>query len=89
MWSVFFIPPKLPYPYRTIDHTASARSPLRGTLAVAVVLSRLLRTLLFEIDARDPATFAAVAALLLFVALAACLAPALRASRMDPVGALR
>jgi putative ABC transport system permease protein len=58
-------------------------------LGAAVVLSRLLRTLLFEIDARDPKTFAGVAALLLLVALGACLAPALRASRLDPVTALR
>ena len=58
-------------------------------LGAAIVLSRLLRTLLFEIDARDPATFAGVAALLLLVATGACLAPALRASRMDPVAALR
>jgi len=71
------------------DGMAVAAVGVAAGLGAAVALSRVLRTLLFEIDARDPATFAGVAALLLLVALAACLAPALRASRMDPVAALR
>jgi putative ABC transport system permease protein len=58
-------------------------------LAGAYALSRLLAALLFGIQPRDPATFAAVAALLATVALAACLVPARRASRVDPIVALR
>jgi putative ABC transport system permease protein len=58
-------------------------------LASAYALSRLLATLLFGIQPRDPLTFSAVAALLSAVALAACLVPARRASRVDPIVALR
>ena len=58
-------------------------------LAGAYALSRLLATLLFGIQPRDPLTFAAVAALLSAVALTACLVPARRASRVDPMEALR
>ena len=58
-------------------------------LAGAYALSRLLATLLFGIQPRDPLTFAAVAALLSAVALTACLVPARRASRIDPIVALR
>ena len=58
-------------------------------LAGAYALSRLLATLLFGIQPRDPVTFAVVAALLSAVALAACLVPARRASRVDPIVALR
>jgi ABC-type lipoprotein release transport system permease subunit len=46
-------------------------------------------TLLFGIQPRDPLTFAAVGALLLAVALAACMVPARRASRVDAIVALR
>jgi putative ABC transport system permease protein len=58
-------------------------------LAGAYALSRLLATLLFGIQPRDPLTFGVVAALLSAVALAACLVPARRASRVDPIVALR
>jgi putative ABC transport system permease protein len=58
-------------------------------LAGAYALSRLLSTLLFGIQPRDPFTFTVVAALLSAVALVACLAPARRASRVDPIVALR
>jgi len=58
-------------------------------LVGAYVLSRVLATLLFEIQPRDSLTFTAVGGLLLLVALTACLAPARRASRVDPIVALR
>jgi hypothetical protein len=58
-------------------------------LASAYGLSRVLSTLLFEIQPRDSVTFATVAALLFVVALTACLVPARRASRVDPIIALR
>ena len=58
-------------------------------LAAALAVTRLLQSFLFGISAYDPATYAAVAVLLVFVALAACLLPARRATRMDPVAALR
>lgn len=51
--------------------------------------SRLLESLLFEVRPSDPATYAAVAALLLAVASLATWAPALRAARTDPVVALK
>ena len=58
-------------------------------LGGAIALTRLLRGQLFGIAATDPVTFAAVALLLSFVAFAATLAPARRASRVDPILALR
>ncbi len=58
-------------------------------LAVSLALTRLMQSLLFGVSPTDPATFAAVAALLLAVALAACWIPARRAARVDPMVALR
>jgi len=55
----------------------------------AVALSRVLGALLYQIEPRDPLTFTGVAVLLSVVALIACLAPAHRASRVDPIVALR
>jgi predicted permease len=57
--------------------------------AAALVVSRLLTSLLFGIKATDPLTFLAVAALLMLVSFAACYIPARRAMRVDPMVALR
>jgi len=57
--------------------------------AGAVAGGRLLQQQLFEIQATDPGTYVAAASLLAAVALIACLVPAWRATRVDPVVALR
>jgi len=59
-----------------------------GVLA-SLALNRLLASQLYAVRATDPATFLIVAALLTGVATLACLLPALRATRVDPVVALR
>jgi putative ABC transport system permease protein len=58
-------------------------------LTGGVLLMQSFRTLLYEVSPTDPLTLAAVALALLVTALAACLVPARRAMRVDPVAALR
>jgi putative ABC transport system permease protein len=82
------------------DRAAILRLILRRGLLLAVLglvlgaagalgLTRLMGSLLFGIDERDPLTLAAVAVLLAAVAIFACYLPARRATRVDPLVALR
>ena len=76
------------------------RLVMKGGLAIAMVgvviglagafaLTRLMRTLLFAVEPTDKATFAGVSICLLLIALAACYLPARRATKVDPLHALR
>src|SRR5207248_10164919 len=58
-------------------------------IGAALVLGRLIASLLFGVGAHDPATFVGVVALLLGSAFFACWIPARRAARVDPVIALQ
>jgi putative ABC transport system permease protein len=58
-------------------------------LAAALVLTRVMQSLLYEVSVTDPATFGGIALLVLAVASVATLIPARRATRVDPLVALR
>jgi len=58
-------------------------------VAGALGLTRVMASLLFGVTAKDPLTFVAVAGLLSAVAFIACFVPALRATKVDPLVALR
>jgi ABC-type antimicrobial peptide transport system permease subunit len=58
-------------------------------LAIAAALGRVLESLLYGVSGWDAAAFGAATALLVAVAVGACLVPARRAARLDPLQALR
>jgi predicted permease len=62
---------------------------LAAGVAIALFLGQAIRGLLFGVEPTDPLTIAAVAMVLLFVGVLACLIPARRAAATDPVAALR
>ncbi len=62
---------------------------LVGAFIATILLPKFLSTLLYDVSARDPITFAAVTVILAVVAVAACYIPARRATKVDPMIALR
>jgi len=56
---------------------------------VALMFTRLLGSLLYKVGPRDPMAFGSAFAVMIATAIAACLLPALRAARTDPIRALR
>jgi len=74
--------------YGVISLAVARRSKEFG-LRMALGLARLMATLLFGVQPTDPATFLSVSAILEIVALAASYIPAIRATKVDPMKALR
>jgi len=68
---------------------ALAGMGLAAGIGVALVLTRLMKSLLYGVSATDPLAYLAGVALLFGVALLACWLPARRATRVDPIVALR
>jgi putative ABC transport system permease protein len=66
----------------------AATGAIIGT-AAALALSQFIASLLFGVSATDPATYVAMALVLIGIAALACLVPAIRAARVDPASALR
>jgi ABC-type antimicrobial peptide transport system permease subunit len=68
------------------------RFPIIGLVvgvAGSLAMSRVLSSSLYEVSPTDPLVFARTVALLLVVSAAACLVPAVRATRVDPLEAMR
>jgi len=72
-----------------LDGIRPALLGLLGGLAASAALGSLIRSILYETKPLDPGVYAGVAGLLLIVAVAASVAPALRAAQLDPMQALR
>jgi putative ABC transport system permease protein len=72
-----------------LQHLRPALLGMAVGVGGAIALSRFLRSLLFGVSETDPVTFALVSAVLLAVAALACFVPARRATRVDPLVALR
>jgi putative ABC transport system permease protein len=66
-----------------------ALAGLAAGVAGGLALTRLMESMLFDVSPTDPATFSMTALILLAVAFVACGLPAFRASRTDPMTALR
>jgi predicted permease len=72
-----------------LDGMKPAVFGLVAGLAASAVLVRSIQSMLYKTEPLDPSVFVGVGALLLVVSVAACLLPAWRASRLDPMQALR
>jgi predicted permease len=72
-----------------LDGLKPAMAGLLMGLAGSAGVVRLIRSMLYETEPLDPVVFGAVAGLLMFVAIAACIVPAWYASRLDPMRTLR
>ena len=72
-----------------VQHLRPALAGIVVGMAATLVLSQSLRSLLYGVSAADPLTFALTASALVGVAIIACLIPARRAMRVDPLEALR
>jgi ABC-type antimicrobial peptide transport system permease subunit len=71
------------------DGLSIAWAGLVAGLAVSLMLTRYLSTMLFGVTPTDPMTFAALTGVMLAVTVAACYVPARRAARVDPLSAIR